>query len=55
MFYVSTFLRDVVNEDRHGRESKQTGGHLPRHVGPLPRLVFLFIFLVVLLVKGTLH
>lgn len=45
MFYVSTVLRDGVNQDRHGRESKQTGGHLPRYMGPLPRLVFILFFL----------
>lgn len=53
MFYVSTVLRDGVNEDRHGRESKQTAGHLPRHMGPLPWLVLIFILLLFLLVKGT--
>lgn len=51
-FYVSPVLRDGVNEDRHGRESKHTGGHLPGHMGPLPRLVSILIPLVSLL-KGA--
>lgn len=46
MFYVSTVLRVGVNEDSYGRESKQTGGHLPRYMGPLPRLVFILFFLL---------
>lgn len=45
-FYVSTVLRDGVNEDSHGRERKQTSGHLPWYMGPLPRLVFILFFIL---------
>lgn len=44
-FNASTVLVDGAKVVRHGRENKQTGRHLPRYMGPLPRYVFLLFFL----------